>query len=253
MMLPPSQAAQPIGSIQSPIAPPVQPQQPQVPSPFVWGSGGQRLPMEEILSRQAQARNQMTPDFSPVRHWTQGLARVVNNVMGALENRRLEKQLAASRAESDGLLARLMGGGQDAVAQALLNPNVRPEVRDFAGKLWDRNNPKPTAPHYWETNNGSLGVVGPDGKPQIIYNDPTPKMEMIQVRDPATGQVNWYRVPVTGGSPRPGAAGPPQAAIDYLRSNPTSSAQFDEKYGAGTAARILGNGGGASNGANPFP
>jgi hypothetical protein len=35
---------------------------------------------------------------------------------------------------------------------------------------------------------------------------------------------------------------PPQAAIDYLRANPTMRGEFDKKYGAGAAARVLGGG-----------
>jgi hypothetical protein len=44
--------------------------------------------------------------------------------------------------------------------------------------------------------------------------------------------------------PRPAGAGadaaPPQAAINFLRANPTTRAEFDKKYGAGAAARALG-------------
>lgn len=42
--------------------------------------------------------------------------------------------------------------------------------------------------------------------------------------------------------PAPQATGvsAPQAAIDYLRSNPNMAADFDAKYGAGAAARVLG-------------
>jgi hypothetical protein len=43
--------------------------------------------------------------------------------------------------------------------------------------------------------------------------------------------------------PRPDAsatAAPPQPAVDFLRANPTTRAEFDKKYGAGAAARALG-------------
>ena len=35
-------------------------------------------------------------------------------------------------------------------------------------------------------------------------------------------------------------AAPPQPAINFLRANPTTRAEFDKKYGAGAAARVLG-------------
>lgn len=47
------------------------------------------------------------------------------------------------------------------------------------------------------------------------------------------------------------SAPPPQQAIDYLRRNPGLKAEFDAKYGAGSADRILG--GAASNGGGNFP
>lgn len=57
-----------------------------------------------------------------------------------------------------------------------------------------------------------------------------------------------------GVSPTPNTSqvsGIPQGAIDYLRSNPSLAAQFDQKYGAGASAQFLG--GGASNGTGGFP
>lgn len=46
---------------------------------------------------------------------------------------------------------------------------------------YERANPAPRAPHYWETNDGSLGMVGPDGKPTILYQDPNDKIQWMQV------------------------------------------------------------------------
>lgn len=74
-------------------------------------------------------------------------------------------------------------------------------------------NPKPAAPHYWETNDGSLGMIGPDGKPSIAYQDPTKKIDWIQVKDPATGAISIMPLPqgVAPVGPPPGVTFKPRA------------------------------------------
>jgi hypothetical protein len=52
-----------------------------------------------------------------------------------------------------------------------------------------------------------------------------------QIRSPFTGQ------PLSG---KEHVFAPPQGAIDFLRSNPNTRAQFEAKYGAGSSAQILG-------------
>ncbi|ANN76817.1 hypothetical protein [Bordetella flabilis] len=48
--------------------------------------------------------------------------------------------------------------------------------------------------------------------------------------------------PAGGGAPAPSAgAAVPAAAAEYLRNNPNLAAQFDQKYGRGAAARVLGS------------
>lgn len=64
---------------------------------------------------------------------------------------------------------------------------------------YERANPAPTQPHYWETNDGSLGSIGPDGKPQVIYKDPTPKVEWVTAQNP-DGTKTLIPMPQGGGA-----------------------------------------------------
>lgn len=53
-------------------------------------------------------------------------------------------------------------------------------MQDFREKFdYQRANQPPPKPHYWESNDGSLMSLGPDGKPQVTYKDPTPRMQFM--------------------------------------------------------------------------
>lgn len=60
-------------------------------------------------------------------------------------------------------------------------------------KEWERNNPAPSSPYRWESNDGSLMEVGADGQPRTVYKDPTPKINWIRADN---GDGTFQMVPV---------------------------------------------------------
>lgn len=78
--------------------------------PFTWGQGGRRLTPDDIARERAMAARQMQTDYSPVASPWQGLARVAENLTGAIRSRDADK---ASQANAD-YSAR--------IAQSLFNP-----------------------------------------------------------------------------------------------------------------------------------
>ncbi|WP_267381788.1 MULTISPECIES: hypothetical protein [unclassified Sphingomonas] len=71
----------------------------------------------------------------------------------------------------------------------------------------------------------------------------------------ATDKVIAPRTSFMGPSPTATPAGPPDAAVAHLRSNPSLAGAFDQKYGLGASAHYLGNGAGgaAPTASTPFP
>lgn len=159
------------------------------PSPFVWGEGGARLTPDQIVLQQKLAASKMQGDYTPVANVWQGLGRVTDNITGALQWRDAKKASAANAANDQSVAQLLMrgqtggsgaaAGNFSAVAAALANPYLSDSTHHLAGKVFDAQNRKPAEPHYWETNNGSLGMIGADGQPHIAYQDPTPKINWI--------------------------------------------------------------------------
>lgn len=149
--------------------------------PFVWGQGGARLSPEQVLARQEMARDQMTADFSPVGSIWEGLGRVVNNVTGALESRKLDKAAAGANAERTASIAQLLGqGGNPALISALGSND--PVVQALAA----------------DTYKASLKQTGAKNLPdvvelQMIADDPT---QTANVRKTALDRITAMNDPI---------------------------------------------------------
>lgn len=94
---------------------------------------------------------------------------------------------------------------RDAAERARMAQQQRMQKREDMQWEW-QNKPKDSNPYRWESNDGSLMEIGPDGQPRQVYKDPTPKVTYMNV-DNADGTKTVYPVVngqiVTGGGQRP--------------------------------------------------
>lgn len=119
-------------------------QQPE--DPFVWSGGGAMITPDELARRREIADAQSRADFSPVAHWTQGLGRVLENVSGALETRKLDRLAEQSAARGQSVAEALVAGGTgqaSVVARALADPTLPREVRQLAELQFRAANKQP--------------------------------------------------------------------------------------------------------------
>lgn len=196
---------------------------PGVPNePFFFGRGGKRMTPEDIALQRRLAASQLATgaDFSPVQHWTQGLARVANGIAGGLQMRGADRAADANAEESNAVLQALMAGGEpteggaDPVLAALANPYIGEQVRDIAGMEYQRRNPKPPAPTEFERMLAGAGIL--PGSPEYIDANRRAAMAKSDPQVTVTlpgggifvGPQSELATVLQGGAPT-GAAGPP--------------------------------------------
>lgn len=96
---------------------------------FVWGAGGAQLTPEQIASQRAvaEAMRLQGSDASPVKHWTQGAARVTQALLGGYEGYRADEAEKANRVADQQMIASLLGG-QGGAAAPVASPTVAPDM-----------------------------------------------------------------------------------------------------------------------------
>lgn len=248
-------------------------------TPFQWGAGGTRMTPEDIEMRRKQDAQMMATgmDFSPVRSWTQGMARVAQALVGGLNERRLDKASAANAAESEAAIGALGAGGAQAgspsIAAILANPYVNDGVRE-AAKLrmqqdaeqqrqvalyqYKVDHPEAATPDAFDRAAARAGVR--PGTPEYLkasqsaFQNTTDPYRAIPYSGPEGEGLMFKRSSdLGGGTPATGAPKQPSpASIAALTAHPEKAAEFDQMFGQGAADRIL-KGGAAPGGTGTFP
>lgn len=96
-------------------------------SPFIWGRNGHKLTPDQVERQRklVEAAQGRMGDTSPVGHWTQGAARVVDALSGVVREKRADKAEAAGMAgaddyiQNDPVLASLIGSGGSGVSMGV--------------------------------------------------------------------------------------------------------------------------------------
>jgi hypothetical protein len=93
---------------------------------------------------------------------------------------------------------------RDAEERARMAQQQRMQRREDMQWEW-QNKPKDVNPYRWESNDGSLLEIGPDGQPRVVYKDPTPKTTYITSDN---GDGTKTIVPIVNGVPQMGGQQP---------------------------------------------
>lgn len=225
-------------------------------APFVWGQGGARLSPEQIAREQdvAAALLASGSDTSPVGHWTQGLARSLNGLMGGIRQNRANKREEAANADRTAMIAQMLGPDNADLAGAVSSGDR--VLAGLAGDVLERRNPKPASPTDLQRNYEWLAGQGRTDEANALITKATQDNPWITATLP---DGNFYSGPARGlasafgsnepeggdrpispmpgavGSAAPASAGPgtPHLTVDQMRSigQGVNFSQWQQKHG----------------------
>jgi len=146
--------------------------QPRPGAAFVWGQGGERMTPEEIAMqrRRAAELGRAGTDYSPLGHWTQGLARMADGFAGGLDARHARKAGEANAAESRSIaeiLADDAVSDEDVIAAAG-NPYIDPVVRALAESM-RAERAELNKPQYFTLGNDRVMFNPSSGQSSVLY------------------------------------------------------------------------------------
>lgn len=163
-------------------------QQQQRSDPFQWGAGGRRMTPDAIEREREIAAAMMGMDYSPIASPWQGLARVAENVTGALRSKSADKSERANMDYSEQILQQLQGDKAGAIsAQAMADPYLPPQLQKFAQMQWERANPKPPQPTEMQRNYDWLKIGKPERAEQYLDGIIDPEIIVPMPEGPYVG------------------------------------------------------------------
>jgi hypothetical protein len=144
------------------------------PQPFVWGAGGAQLTPDQLEAKQRIAAQLSQPDYSPVSSVYQGLGRFVNNIEGALQTKKLDKQQAAMGADQQRIIAALTSSGDHSAAVNAAYGSGSPAAIALADKVFALDHPKPVNNDTANDFNFYSQQLGPEAGQTFLHNQLDP-------------------------------------------------------------------------------
>lgn len=172
---------------------------PQPDGAFVWGEGGQRLSPEDVAMRRDRAAGMMQSDYSPVGHWTQGLGRVADNWLGALEMRDARRDAGQLERQRGQEIAALLGPENADLAGAFAGSD--PVTQALAKSMWEQRNPKPQQPTEMQRNYEWLQAMNPQYADTFLQGKIDPEIIIPLPSGPYVGPRSQLGATVDAGQP----------------------------------------------------